>query len=166
MAVIAAFELDHLVAPSEGAHEAKHSHASFGAAVHKADHLDAGNSIDHHFSEGVLEGAGGTKAGALFDRFLESANHFGVGMAANGGPPAPDVVDVFIAIDIPGIGTLDPIEHDRLTTHRLKRAHWRAHSTGHQALRCAEDGLGAAGVQRRCCHRNRRQEANANRASS
>ena len=87
-------------------------------------------------------------------------------MAADRWAPATDVIDVFIAIDIPRIGTLHPIEHDRLTAHRLKRSHWRAHPTGHQALRCAEDGLGAAGVQRRCCHRNRRQEANTNRASS
>ena len=39
-------------------------------------------------------------------------------------------------------------------------------TAGHQALGSAEDGLGAAGVQRRSCHGNRRQEADANRATS
>ena len=105
------------------------------------------------------------KIGGL-DRFLQGADHLGVGMAADGWPPAADVVDVFVAIHVPRIGALDAIEHDRLSAHGLERTHRRADSTGHQALGFAEDGLGAAGVQHGSCHGNRRQEADANRATS
>ena len=54
MAVVAAFKLDYLVASGEGAPEAEHSHTGFGTAVYKADHLNAGHSIDHHLRQGVL----------------------------------------------------------------------------------------------------------------
>ena len=166
VAVIAAFKLDHLVASGEGAHQSKNRHAGLGAAVDEAHHLDAGNSVDHHLGQGVLEGTGSTEARALFDGLLQSADHLGVGMAADGRPPAADVIDVFVPIHVPGVGTFHPIKHDRLTADRLERPHRGAHATGHQPLSCAEDGLGAAGVQRGCCHWNRRQEADANRATS
>ena len=166
MAVITAFELDHLVAPCERTHQAQHRHAGFGSAVDETHHLHTGNGINHHFGQGVLQAAGCSEAGAFLDRFLKSAGHLRVGMAADGRSPAADVIDVFVSIDVPGVGPLDPIEHDRLTTNRLECPHWRAHSTGHQGLGGTEDGLRAAGVQRGTCHGDRRQRAVANRATS
>ena len=166
MAVVAALELDHLVAAGVGTDQAQHSHAGLGAAVDEAHHLNAGDSVDHHFGQGVFQGTRCSEAGALLDRFLQCCDHLGVGVAADGRSPAADVVDVLIAIHVPGIGTLHPIEHDRLTANRLERPHRGADTSGHQGLCCAEDGLGVAGVQRGSCHWNRRQRADANRATS
>ena len=166
MAVVAALELDHLVAAGVGPDQAQHSHAGFRAAVHETHHLNAGDSVDHHLSQGVLQGTRCSEAGALLDRLLQCCDHLGVGVAADCRPPAADVIDVLIAIYVRGIGTFNPIEHDRLTANRLERPHRGADTSGHQGLCCAEDGLGVAGVQRGSCHWNRRQRADANRATS
>ena len=166
MAVVAALELDHLVAAGVGTDQAQHSHAGLGAAVDEAHHLNARYSVDHHFGQGVLQCTRCSEAGALLDRFLQCCDHLGVGVAADGRSPAADVIDVFISIHVPGIGTLHSIEHDRLTANRLERPHRGADTSRHQGLCCAEDGLGVAGVQRGSCHWNRRQRADANRATS
>ena len=166
MAVVAAFKLDHLVASGEGADQSQHCHAGLGAAVHEAHHFNAGYGVNHHGGQGVLQFAGGSETGAFLDRFLQGADHLGVGMAADGRSPTADVIDVFIAIHVPGVGALHPIEHDWLAAHRLERPHRRAHTTGHQGLGGAEDGLGAGGVQGGSCHGDGSQRADANRAPS
>ena len=50
------------------------------------DHLDAGDRVDHHFGQRVLEGARGTETGAFLQGFLQSADDLRVRMAADGGP--------------------------------------------------------------------------------
>ena len=54
MAVVAAFELDDLVAPREGSNQAQHRHAGFGAAVHEAHHFHAWDGFNHHLRQGVF----------------------------------------------------------------------------------------------------------------
>ena len=105
MAVVAAFELDHLVATGVRTDQAQYGHAGFSSTVHEAHHLNARNGLDHHLS-GVLKGTRRTKTGALFDRFLQCRDYLRVGMAADGWPPAADVVDVFVSIHVPGVGPL------------------------------------------------------------
>ena len=166
MAVVATLELDDLVAAGEGAHQAKNRHAGLRSAVHETDHLHTGNSVDDHLGQSVLKSAGSPEACALLDCFLKCADHFGVGMAADCRSPAADVIDVFVVIDVPGIGALDPIKDDRLPTHGFECTHWGAHATGHQSLGGAEQLLGATGVQAWCCHWGGSQRADANRATS
>ena len=79
--------------------------------------------VDHHFGQGVLERAGGTETRAFFEGFLQGADYLRVRMAADGWPPAADVVDVFVVVDVPGVGPFDAIENDWLASHRLERAH-------------------------------------------
>ena len=166
MAVIAALELDHLVAAGVSADQAEDGHAGFGAAVDEPNHLDAWDSVDDHLSEGVLQGAGCAEAGAFLDRFLKSADHLGMGVTADRRTPAPDVIDVLVPIHVPRVGTFDPVEDDRLTAHRLEGPHRGAHSTRHQALGSTENGLGVAGVQGGSCHGDGCQGADANRGTS
>ena len=166
MAVVATFEFDDLVATGESAHQSQHRHAGFGAAVHEANHLHTGNGVDHHLRQRVFECAGGSEAGALLNCFLQRTDHFGMGMTTDRGPPAADVVDVFVVINVPGVGALDAIENDRLATHRFECTHWGAHATRHQSLGGTEQLLGATGVEAWCCHGGGCQGADANRATS
>ena len=147
MAVVAALELDHLFAAGVGAHQAQHGHAGLGAAVDEANHLHAGDGVDHHLSEGVFQGAGGTKAGALGEGLLQGLDHLGIGVAADGWSPAADVIDVAVAVDIPGVGTFDAVKHDRLAAHGAEGPNRGIHTARHQLLRCRKEGVGTAGVQ-------------------
>ena len=147
VAVVAAFELDHLFAAGVGAHQAQHGHAGLGSAVDEANHLHAGDGVDHHLGEGVFQGAGGAKAGALGEGLLQGLDHLGIGVSADGGSPAADVIDVAVAIHIPGVGAFDAIEHDRLAAHGAEGPNRGIHSAGHQLLRCRKEGVGTAGVQ-------------------
>ena len=147
--MIAALKLDDLFAAGEGAHQAQHRHAGLGAAVDEAHHLHRWHRGDHHLGEGVFQGAGGAEAGSLVEGLMQGGDHLGVGMAADCWPPAADVVDVAVAVYVPGVGALDPIKNDRLATDRLKRPHRRADATWHQALGSIEELLGAARVKGR-----------------
>ena len=66
MAVVAALELDHLVAAGVSTDQAQHSHAGLGAAVDEAHHLNAGYSVDHHFGQGVFQGTRCSEACLLY----------------------------------------------------------------------------------------------------
>ena len=123
MAVVAAFELDDLFAAGEGPHQPQHRHAGLGAAVDKAHHLDGGHGLNHHFGQGVFQGAGGAKAGALVDGRMQGRQHLGVGMAADGGAPATDVINKTVAIHVPGVGTLDAVKDQGLAPHRAEGPH-------------------------------------------
>ena len=68
-------------------------------------------------------------------------------MAADRWSPAADVIDVAVAIDIPGISTFNPVEHDGLASDGAESPNRRIHTTGHQLLRSRKEGVGTAGVQ-------------------
>ena len=157
VAVVAALELDHLVATGVSPHQTEHGHAGFRAAVDETNHLHAGDGLDDHFRQGVLQGAGGSKARSLLNRLLKRCDHFRVGMSADGRSPAADVIDVFVPVHVPCIGPLDPVEHEGLAANRFEGAHRGTDASRHEALGFTEDGLGAGGVQRGCCHGDRRQ---------
>ena len=97
MAVVAALELEHLVAAGVGAHDAEDGEARLGAGVAEADHFDGGHAVDHHLAEDVLELARGAEGGALVNLRLEGVVYLLVGVAADGGAPRADVVDVLVA---------------------------------------------------------------------
>ena len=123
MAVVAALKLDQLFAAGVGAHQPQHGHAGLGAAVHKAHHLNAGHGIDHQLGQLVFQGAGGAKAGALGQGLVQGLDHLRVGVAADGRPPAADVIDVAVAVHIPGVGPFHPVKHNWLAAHGAEGPH-------------------------------------------
>ena len=60
---------------------------------------------------------------ANHDGGLQGGEHLRVGMAADGRSPAADVIDIAVAIHIPGIGAFHPIKQNRLAPHRFKSSH-------------------------------------------
>lgn len=61
-----------------------------------------------------------------------------MGVADNGGAPRADVVDVLVAVHVPGVSALDAVEEDGLTTHRAEGANGRIHSARHEFLSTRE----------------------------
>ena len=57
----------------------------------------------------------------------------------DGWAPGSDVIDVLVAINVPGVGSLDFVEHDRLAADGLESAYGRRDSSGHQSLSFAEN---------------------------
>ena len=62
-------------------------------------------------------------------------------MAKNGGAPGADVVDVFIAIDIPDAGALGVIDEERLAANGAKSADGGIDAAGDERLGLGEEGV-------------------------
>ena len=139
MAVVAALKLDDLVSAGVRAHDAEHGEARLGTGVAEADHLDGGDAVDHHLAEDVLELAGSAEGGALVDLRLERGVDLVVGVAADGGTPGADVVDVLVAVDVEAVGILDLVEDDGTAADGLERAHGGVHAAGEDVLGSLEN---------------------------
>mmetsp|Transcript_508 Transcript_508/g.1557 ORF Transcript_508/g.1557 Transcript_508/m.1557 type:complete len:443 (+) Transcript_508:800-2128(+) len=139
VAVVAALELDHLVAPRVGPHEPQDAHARLGARVCEPDHLHRGDRLDHLLGEHVLEGRGRAEGGALLQGLLERLQHPVVRVADDGRAPGAHVVDVLVAIHVPRVRALDAVEDHGLAAHGLEGAHGGADAAGHQVLGLRED---------------------------
>ena len=75
MTMVAAVELDDLLAVGEGTRQTEHAHAGLCARVHEANHLNAGDGVDDHLGEDVLQRAWSTKTGSLLKGSDESCVH-------------------------------------------------------------------------------------------
>mmetsp|Transcript_10241 Transcript_10241/g.17627 ORF Transcript_10241/g.17627 Transcript_10241/m.17627 type:complete len:515 (-) Transcript_10241:180-1724(-) len=134
VAVVAPVELDDLLAAGEGAHQAEHAHAGLGTRVSETDHLHGGDGINHGLGELILQGRGSTERGTLIKSDLESIQNLVVGMAADSRSPGSNVVDVFVAIHVVGVGTLHAIEDHGVAADRFESADRRRDSTRHKTL--------------------------------
>mmetsp|Transcript_11265 Transcript_11265/g.28891 ORF Transcript_11265/g.28891 Transcript_11265/m.28891 type:complete len:438 (+) Transcript_11265:144-1457(+) len=117
MAVVAADELDDLLALGVGAHETQHRQAGLRARVHKAHHLHRRHTVDNHLAQDVLQLAGSTEAGALRDLGNQGLVDLVAGVAADSRAPGADVVDVLVAVHVKGIRSLDLVKHDGVAAH-------------------------------------------------
>mmetsp|Transcript_11148 Transcript_11148/g.19503 ORF Transcript_11148/g.19503 Transcript_11148/m.19503 type:complete len:341 (+) Transcript_11148:685-1707(+) len=137
--MIAAHKLDDLLTLGVGTHKAQHGEAGLCARRAKAHHLHAGHSLNHHLCHHILELTGSAEAGALLQLLHDDLVHFVVACTHDGRPPTADIVDVLVVIDIPGVGTLDTIEHNGAPAHRLECAHRRVHAPRQQVLGLEHD---------------------------
>mmetsp|Transcript_66663 Transcript_66663/g.201211 ORF Transcript_66663/g.201211 Transcript_66663/m.201211 type:complete len:353 (+) Transcript_66663:271-1329(+) len=117
VAVVAALELDNLLALREGPHEPQHAHAGLGAAVGEAHHLDRRHGVYDHLRELVLQGRGRAEGGALRELRPQSVQDFIICVTQDGRAPGADIVDVLVAIHVPRIGALHAIEDHRVAAH-------------------------------------------------
>ena len=134
MAVVATLKLQQAIALSIGPHQALHRQTSLRPRIHKADHLNTGNRIDHHLSQHIFQRTGRPKTSPLSQGIRQGRQHFVISMATDCRTPSADIIDIAIIIHIPGIGPLHPIKHDRLPPDRFERPHRGINATGHQLL--------------------------------
>mmetsp|Transcript_11173 Transcript_11173/g.16762 ORF Transcript_11173/g.16762 Transcript_11173/m.16762 type:complete len:245 (-) Transcript_11173:96-830(-) len=141
VSVVASLKLDHLLAVGVSTAQTDHTHACLGTGVAETHHLDGGDGIDDHFSQLVLERAGGSEAGSLVHGLLDGIQYLVIGMSDDGGSPGTNVVDVLVVVHVPGVGSLDAVEHDGVSSDALECAHRGADTTRHQSLCLGEDLL-------------------------
>ena len=98
-----------------------------------------GDGVDDHFGQDVFEDAGGAEAGAFVEGAVEGRQDVGVGVAADGGAPGADVVDVLVAINVPDVGAFDVIEDDGLTADGFEGPHGGADAARHEFLGSVEN---------------------------
>ena len=60
--------------------------------------------------------------------------HLIVTVADDGRTPWADVIDILIAVHVPGLAAFHSVEDNWLSTHRLKCPHGRVHTSWHQIL--------------------------------
>ncbi|MCY1534316.1 hypothetical protein D9M68_696840 [compost metagenome] len=145
MAVVAAFELDDLLASGRAARQADRAHAGFGARTHQAHHVDAGHQLDDLFGQLHLTLGRRTVGKAFQHRFLHRFQHGRVAMAQDHRAPGADVVDVLLAVGVPEIGTLGALHETRCAAHGAEGAHGRVHAAGDQGLGAVKQLLVAVG---------------------
>mmetsp|Transcript_27728 Transcript_27728/g.85715 ORF Transcript_27728/g.85715 Transcript_27728/m.85715 type:complete len:405 (-) Transcript_27728:166-1380(-) len=153
VAVVAALELDDLLAARVRADEAEHAHARLRARVREADHLHGGDRVDDHFGEDVLVRRRRAERRALLERLAERVVDLVVRVAADGRAPGADVVDVLVVVDVVRVRALDAVEDNGRTSNRIKRANRRRHAAGHERLGLRHDRVG---LRRDVLHRRRR----------
>ena len=132
MTVIAADELDDLLAPRVAAREAQRAHRRLGAGVDHADELDGGIDALHELRELGLDDGRRAVARAARHRLLQCPNDVRVRMTDDHRPPGADVVDVFVAVeDTVALGTRD---ERRIAVDIRIRAHGTVDAARHELL--------------------------------
>ena len=110
VAVVAALELDDLVAPDESTRETQTGHGGFGPAVDHAHFLDGGNPTADQLRHFHFERIRDTEADSARGRGANGIDDHVGRVPENGRTPGADVIDVFVAIDVPDFragGALD-----------------------------------------------------------
>jgi hypothetical protein len=136
MAVVAALELEDVVALREAPRHPQGAHAGFGAAGHQAELLerrDRGRQELGHFDFGDR---GGSVRGALPGRFDHGLQDFRRGVTQDHRAPGAHVINVVLAVDVADAGTLRRRHEEGGAADRPEGADGGIHAAGN-------DGLGA-----------------------
>ncbi len=117
VAVVAAFELHHLVTIGESAREADGAHRRLGAGAAHADQLDGGHQLDDPPGEHRLDLRRGAEGQPVCDLLADRIDHGRVCVPEDHRAPGSHVVDEAAAIGRfhPGAGGAG--EEDRLAAH-------------------------------------------------
>ena len=114
VAVVAAVELDDLLAAGVAAGEADGAHRRLGAGVHHAHHLDRRHGLADEAGELDLDGRRRAEARAVVEDGVQPAEHVRVAPAEDHRPPRRDEVDVLVAVDVPDVGALGARDEERV----------------------------------------------------
>src|SRR5262245_44580602 len=118
MPMIAAIELDDLVAPGEAASESNGGHRGLRAGIAHADFLNTWHPGTDKLRQAYLERVWNTKACTVFGRRPHRLNDFWRGMAQDSGAPGADIINVLIAVDIPDQGPFCFVNKKGLPAYR------------------------------------------------
>ena len=136
VAVIAAFELDDLVAAGESARQPEAGHRRFGPAVDHPHFLDRRHPAADQLRHFHFERIGDSEADAARRRGADRVDHDLRRVPEDRRAPGADVIDVFIAIDVPDPCALRALDEERLAAETAKGAHRRIDAAG-DALQAA-----------------------------
>ena len=135
MAVVAALELDDLVAPGCAARKTHRAHDRLGARVDHAYHLDVRYHLDHLLGHLDLERGRRAERQAVHHAVIDRFQDVRMAVAEHHWPPRTDVVDVFQPILVQHMAAEALDDKARLAAHRAERAHRRVDAAG-QHLAC------------------------------
>ena len=125
VAVVAADELDDLLAAGEAAGDAHGAHRRLGARVDHAHELDGRHGLADEARQLDLELRGRAVARAAVDLLLQPADDLGVSPAEDHGSPRRDEVDELVAVGVPDVGALGARDEQRVrhadALHRADR---------------------------------------------
>ena len=138
VAMITAIELDDLVAFGESARQPEAGHRRLCAAVHHPHFFDRRHPCADQFRHFHFERIGNAETDASLRRIADRANDNWRRMPENRRSPAADVIDVFVAIDVPNTGAFRALDEKRFAAHGTKCAHRRIHAAGNSPSRARE----------------------------
>ena len=159
--VVAARELNNLVATSHTTRQTNRSHGRLSTGRHHTHLINSArnrrvNTVDHQLSQLSLRRARRTEGQAALSRLLNSLNHLRMRVTQNRRTPRADQVNVLVAVRIVQVRALSLRRKRRSATHRIEGAHRGIHTTGNHRARTLEKlltGFMMQRVSRRGSHR-------------
>ena len=136
--MIAAVELDDLIASGERAREPDARHRRFRAAVHHPHFLDRGHPIADQFRHLQFQRIRNSKTQSARRSVADRLEHNFRRMPKNRRSPTPHVIDVFISIHVPDPCAFPARDEKRVTANISKRAYRRIDAGRDGALRARE----------------------------
>src|SRR5690606_1670739 len=122
VAVVAAVDLDELVATGEAAGEAHGGHGRLGTRVDGAHLVDGGQGGTDGLGELHLELGGRSERSASAQRLLDGFEDFGVSVAEHQGTPRADEIDKALAVDAVDEAAVAVGDEEWIDTHRAAGA--------------------------------------------
>ena len=153
MAVVAARELNNLVAAGHTTRQTNSSHGRLSTRGHHTHLINRArnrrvNTVDHQLSQLSLRRARRTKGQAALSRLLNSLNHLRMRVTQNRRAPRADQVNVLVAVRIVQVRALSLRRKCRSAAHRIEGAHRGIHATGNHRARTLKQLLAGFMVQR------------------
>jgi hypothetical protein len=144
--VVVPGELHEQVAAGVATGQPDRGHGRFGSGRHEPDLLDGRDATGdharlHELSQLGLGRSRCAKGEAERGSILHGANHIGLGVAENGGPPRADEVNVFGAVSVGHIGAGGLHQEARGSSDRAEGTNGRVHATGNGLLGAREEGV-------------------------
>ncbi len=133
VAVIAALELDDLVAAGEGAGQAEGGHCGLSAGVDEPHQFYGGDGLANGAGQLHLQLGGGAVGGAAPGGLGDGVGDGGMGVAEDEGAEGGDVVDVGVAVKVEDAGPLAVGDEGRVAADGLEGADGAGDAAGHVA---------------------------------
>ena len=132
MPVIAADELQHLVAARHSASQTQGRHGGLRTGVHHTHHVHAGERVHDHAGQLDLGRARRAVTGSLSGSFDDRLGHVGMGMTEQHRAPRFHEIDHFLTVHGGHAAPLGRGDEQRVGSHAETGAHGAVHPSGNQ----------------------------------
>ena len=151
--VVAARELNNLVATGHTARQTNRSHGRLSTGRHHTHLINSAgnrrvNTVDHQLSQLSLRRARRTKGQAALSRLLNRLNNLRMRMTQNRRAPRADQVNVLVAVRIVQVRALSLRGKRGGAAHRIESTHRGIHAAGNHRARTLKQLLAGFVVQR------------------
>src|SRR5262245_21038750 len=123
MPMIAAFELDDLVALGKTARETDARHCRFRPAVHHSHLFNRGNPAADQLGHFHFKWIWNSKTDSMPGCLTDCIDHYLWRMTEDRRSPSADIIDVFLPLDVANAGAGSAVDKERLATYSAKSAH-------------------------------------------